>query len=837
MAPRAPHYRESEMLKIESKARKGATWLRLAVTSSVIGLAVAGTPALAQDAATQAADEEGITDIVVTAQRREQNSQKTALSIEVFSGEDLRAAGVGKSDDLTKLAPGIQAAGGTTAQIYIRGVGDFGVTATANPAVVTNLDGVTVARPQAIAGNFFDLERIEVLKGPQGTLYGRNASGGAVNLITAAPKLGQTGGFIEGNFGNYDQIGAEGALNLAMGDSAAARLSFQVNDRDGYLSDGTDDDEHHSVRLQVKADLGERATVRAGVSYTHLGGKGTGLAVIPRLAGQSAWTGNTDPVAGAAYIGLATAIFNGALAGGCDPSPPPVGNCPPAPAVLQDPSAFAAGYFQDVDSYAANLQADINLDFATLTLIPGYRKTKARFTVVPSFLYNVGGAYTGSGDRSDGEESDQYSFEARLGGESDKFKWVIGGYWFKEDQSASYALQGGLLLNTVVSTQFKTEALAAFGQATYSLSDMFRLTGGIRYTNDKRSALDLQKFAVSPAVTTPNPALTGGLAPIPCLPNVPTPGSRLPGTLCPLINQTPGFYDSRVSFNKVTWKAGIEVDLAEQSMLFADVSRGFKAGGFNVAVSLTDPTKLQSFAPEVITAYTLGIKNRFLDNRLQFNVEAFYWDYKDLQLSAQAFDGTGNIVLLTQNAGKAKVQGIETNLVFKAWQGGTLRGAVSYVDSEYKSFIIQQSALFVPPGRVACPVSAPNAQGLVTIDCSGRPLIRSPKWSGNIGLTQVFELGNSGNVAFDADMAFASKRFVTADFTAAQLAGSYQNISAALTYNAPEDRWFVSAWIRNLTNEKIYSGGGGHQAAFVSGWNTSNIAPPRTYGVRAGVKF
>lgn len=803
---------------------------RILLASTALTL-LTQSPALAQDAPTE---ESGIQDIVVTAQRREENVQKAALSIEVFGGDELRAAGVVKPDDLSKIATGVQAAGGTTSQIYIRGVGDFGVTATANQAVITNLDGVVISRPQAISGSFFDLERVEILKGPQGTLYGRNASGGAVNLISSAPKLGQTGGFLEANYGNYDQIGVEGAINLGLGDNAAVRASFQINDRDGYLSDGTDDDKHQAFRIQAKVEAGA-VTLRPIFSYTHLGGKGTGLAIIPRLPGRSAWTGNTDPVAGAAYIARAGAIFNGALAGGCNPAP--TGNCPPPPALLQDPSAYRSGYFQDVDSYAATLLADVDLDFATLTLIPAYRKTKARFTVVPSFLYNVGGAYTGSGASTDGERSNQYSFEARLANQSDKLKWVIGGYWFKEDQSASYVLQGGLILNSLVSTNFKTEALAAFGQATYSLSDTFRLTGGLRYTNDKRAALDLQKFAVSPAVTTPNPALTGGIPPIPCLPNVPAAGQRLPGTLCPIINQTPGFYDSRVKFNKVSWKAGIEVDLAEKSMLYADVSRGFKAGGFNVAVSLTDPTKLQSFAPEVIDAYTIGIKNRFMDNKVQFNIEAFYWDYKDLQLSAQAIDGTGNIVLLTQNAGKAKVSGIETSIVVQAWQGGTLRGAVGYTDSEYKRFEITQAALFVPPGRVACPVSAPNAQGLVTINCSGQPLIRSPKWSGNIGLTQEFELGNGGNVAFDADLAFASKRFVTADFTAAQLAKGYGNLSLSLTYNAPEDKWFIGGWARNLTNAKIYSGGGGHQAAFVAGWNTSNIAPPRTYGVRAGVKF
>ena len=143
----------------------------------------------------------------------------------------------------------------------------------------------------------------------------------------------------------------------------------------------------------------------------------------------------------------------------------------------------------------------------------------------------------------------------------------------------------------------------------------------------------------------------------------------------------------------------------------------------------------------------------------------------------------------------------------------------------------------MPPGRVGCPVTAPNAQELVTIDCSGRPLIRSPKWSGNVGLTQVFDLIGGSNVTFDADLPFAGKRYINADFTAAQLAKGYTNISASLTYKAPSDRWFVGAFVRNLTNAEIYTGGGGHQAAFVSGWNTSNIAPPRTAGGRVGLKF
>jgi iron complex outermembrane recepter protein len=784
----------------------------LLFSAFTLALAAPGNGYAAESAAA-AQSGDIIEEIVVTAQRRTENVQKTALSIEVFSGDELRQAGITKPDDLIKLAPGVQVAGGTTTQIYVRGVGDFGVTATANPAIVTSIDGVSIGRPQAISGNFFDIERIEILKGPQGTLYGRNASGGALNILTVQPKLGEYSGYADATFGNFSQSGVEGAFNVPAGQRGAFRLSYQVNSRDGYLSDGGDDDKHQSVRLQSKFEASDKLSIRTMFGYTHLGGMGTGLVPVPKLPGLSAWSGDTSAAVGDAYVQAATNNF--VFSGGASPPPFLIAN--PKDSKL----------FQDVTSYNAGLQLDYQMDFATLTVIPAYRHTGARFSVQPSFLYNVGGNYDANGDRTNGERTNQYSLEARLAHESDKLKWVIGAYGYQENQSTDYALQGGLILNTRNEMDLKTEAAAGFGQLTYSFTEAFRLTGGVRYTRDKRSASNYQLFAISPMVLGSAPS------PFDCVP----PNGALPGTLCPLTNPTPGFYDSSVTFNKATWKAGVEFDLAPQSMLFADVSTGFKAGGFNQAVSLTDPTKLQPYDPETVTAYMLGVKNRFLENKLQLNVEAFYLDYKDMQLSAQAIDGAHAIVLLTQNAGKARIAGGNIDVVMKPWRGGTIHGAVEYVDSDYKEFIIQQLAFFVPPGRTGCNVSAPNAQGLVTIDCSGKQLVRTPKVSGNAGFTQAFELGSGGNVSLETDVAFAGQRYLATDFVSAQLADSYANVSASLTYNAPGDKWYVGAFGRNLTNAEIFTGGGGHQSGFVTGWSTSNIAPPRTYGVRLGVKF
>ena len=785
---------------------------------SALALMLSASAAQAEDAppppaAPAATTDNGIQDIVVTAQRRSESAQRTALSIDVIGGDSLRNLGVAKPDDLSKMAPGLQIAGGTTTQIYVRGVGDFGVTATANPAVITSIDGVTVSRPQAISGNFFDIERVELLKGPQGTLYGRNASGGALNVLTVQPRLGETSGYIQGTIGNYNEYGLEGAFNLPAGTRGALRLSYQLNSRDGYLSDGSDDDKHGSVRLQGKFELTDRLTVKAEASYTHLGGEGSGLVSIPARAGQSPWTGNTTAAAGNAYLAAAGANF---VASNYQSLPP---------ALLANPNASTL--FQNVSSIAANLQIDYKFDFATLTVIPAWRYTHSRFAVQPSFLYNVGGVYDANGDSTDGERSHQYSLEARLAHESASLKWVLGGYYFKETQSTDYALQGGLVLNTLNLMDLGTQAGAVFAQATWTLAPKFRLTGGARYTSDKRTATNFHVWAISPMVL--------GTAPSPydCVPGN---GAAI-GTLCPLTNPAPGYYDSSVTFNKLTWKAGFETDIGPQSLLFGDVSTGFKAGGFNQAVSLTNTNQLQPYNPETVTSYTLGIKNRFFHNLLQVNAEVYYLDYSNLQLSAQAIDGAHDIVLLTQNAGKARIAGAELDVVAKPWTGGTIHGAVEYDDTKYRQFQIQQLALFVPPGRTACPVTSPNAQGLVTIVCSGQPLIRTPNWSGNVGISQAFDLVIGGKVTAGADLAFAGSRYLDTDFTAAELAKGYANLSLNLTYSSANDRWFISGFVNNVTNAVIYTGGGGHQSAFVTGWVTSNIAPPRTYGARFGVKF
>jgi iron complex outermembrane receptor protein len=761
-------------------------------------------------------DSGGLGEIVVTAQRRVEDLQKAALSIEAVGGEALRAAGIAKPDDLAKIAPGVQVGSSATTQVYIRGVGDGGLTATANQAVITSLDGVAIARPQAIGGNFFDLERVEVLRGPQGTLYGRNATGGAVNFLSVQPQLGEFSGYAEATLGNLDQHGIEGAINAPAGENVAFRLSFQLNRRNGYVIGGGDDDDHESVRLQAKFKA-DRLTVRTVLGYTHLGGEGTGTVKLDPIPGTSAYTGTTSPVYSAAYLAAVNAAF---VESGGHSFPPQF---------IRDQAETSL--FQNIKSYNALVQIDYELDFATLTLLPAYRRSDVKYNVQPGDLeYNVGGVFNAEGDGTRGETSDQYSLEARLGHVGDRLNWVGGVYGFIEDQSTDEITNLGPTQFVRFTQDFSTKAAAAFGQVTYSLNDRFRLTGGARYTVDRRSATDYQLSAISPSVIL-NPTNPAAPPLVACLPP-----AQLPGTLCSLINGTPGFYDTAKTFDRFTWKAGLEFDVAAQSMLYADVSTGFKAGGITQFI---DPAtqKLVNFAPELLTAYSIGSKNRFLDNKLQVNIEAFYWDYKDLQLTTTSIDGSGIVNLAVRNAGKARIMGTDLNILAKPWSGGTLHGAIEYNDTDYKEFLITGPAVFYANGRSGCPVSAPDSHGQVTVDCSGFPLLNAPKWSGKAGIEQVVNLANGGNVTFNGDVAFVSSRYVLPDFLPSELVPGYANLSASLTYNSQGNRWFVSGFARNITDKQLYTGGGGQQSPHLAGWTTACISPPRTYGARLGFRW
>ncbi|GLT01429.1 TonB-dependent receptor [Sphingobium jiangsuense] len=769
---------------------------KLGLAQFLIGVsAVAMMPAAAQAQEGAApADQGDVQDIVVTAQFRQESSQKAALSLDVLSADTLAKAGVAQATDIARIAPGVQITqGGTALQIYIRGAGDFSTTSYSNSAVAQNFDGVFAARTQYVAGTFFDLERVEVLKGPQGTLYGRNATGGALNIIPVQPRLGEFGGYMSAGFQNYNGFSAEGALNVPIGEKVALRASFQGVSRDGYISDGTDDDKHHSFRLQLKAEPNEDVTIRFGLNYQHLGGKGPGKVVYERTAPVAPGLVNAGPI----IPGDRWTSINDTLNGLISQVTAPPGIYP-----IDTSTAY-----QDVDVWGVNAHLDWDLGPATLTVIPAYQRVVLASNSYPAMRFTTVNPYDGKPSSSDAQ-----TLEVRLGNATDTLKWVIGGYFFNEDQDSFNEVRIGRASDTAFIADLNTRAYAVFGEATYSLTDFFRVTGGLRYT-DETKKVDAHRYAHSGSSACPN-------------------GGSGPGGSCEILTAAGTYVQGTYSANRVNYKVGVEFDAARDSMLYASVVTGFKSGGQSNA-------DIDPYKPEDVTAYTIGSKNRFFGRLVQLNAELFYMDYRDRQENFSQLDRGGAQVSSLFNAGKAVAKGASVDLTLRPTRLDNFRVAVEYVKSKYKDFSYRRYTAGNPGATTTCavtPVTGGNAQvGFWNVSCDGFQLPRTPKWSGTVSYSHTFELANGGEIEFSPDMSFSSARWLSAEFSQNARGEAYALFNANLTYRAPDDAWSLQLFMRNIGDKAVYTGT--QQYPFIANFNAMDIAPPRTYGARFRVHF
>lgn len=721
-------------------------------------------PAFAQEGA---APPEGVTDIIVTAERRESSVQKSSLAISVVDGNALVRAGVSQARDLAALVPGLQiASGGVTLQTYVRGIGDFSSSSLGQSAVAYNVDGIYVADTASISTLFYDVARVELLKGPQGTLYGRNSSAGAMNIIYIPPVLGEASGVGTVELGNYDAVRATAAVNLPLSDTVAVRASGNYVRRDGYLSDGTDDDKQHGARLQLLFAPDDKLTVKISGDIERRLGNGPGAILTPRQPGNGKFTGAVDAENNAGL--LAGAVL-----------PPflvytPGAGLPPAPGIT-------TGLIQDafVDHVQRNVNAEITYDvgFAELTFLPAYRTSRSEF-----------GTYTSGSPFLTEERTREQSYELRMSHNSSRLNLVAGLYYLNLDQDTAAQVYVSPLpgLITDQSAKLGTKSYAAFGQATVHLGDDFRLIGGGRYTREDRTI-----SAVSGADIA--------------------------------------FSNAR-RFNSFSFRVGAEYDLSPRNMAYVTVSKGFKSGGFNIFEPTATVTN--AYDPETIYSYAVGIRNRLFDNRVQLNVEGFYWDYKDSQQNRLAFTPAGNLQFSTFNAASATLYGAEADLIVKPTRADTFTATVSYLYSKFDSFVYEVP--FVSVGGTGC-ATAPGAMGGVSIDCSGRPLPRAPRWSGTAGYQHAFQLAEDSSIVVGGDLSFASKRYLAVDYIPTELAGAYVRFNANITYNLPKDRFSITAFVKNIGNREIQNGG--IQAPFSPGMVYAAVEAPRTYGVRLTGRF
>lgn len=746
--------------------------------------------------ASQPAESNGpaLQEVVVTAGRISQNLQKAPISVTAVSGEELSERNVTTISDLTQLVPALEAYEGVGPYSYltIRGVSSLVVNAFGDPAVAVNLDQVYLARTTSFQGLFYDVSRVEVLKGPQGTLYGRNATGGAINVITNPPTFDGLGGGLTVEYGNYSDITATGFVNVPLAPNAAVRAAFQTVNHDGYFNDGTDDQDQHSGRLSFRMDPTTDLSITVRADYTGEGGKGQGAAGVD-AEGSFLSTPFTS------IVTESRSLVAGA-------------SCPlfPFPGAPAEPClALPTDEFQDNHYWGVYGDLEWSVLGGQFTFIPALR----------SDHYDYVSAAAGfiDGERNDARQT---SMEARFASALDRpLSYIVGLYYFDgwQNGSAQYDAQA----NGATSVQqigTGDRSWAPYGQLTWAVSKTVHLTAGARYTyeskdTDSQEWVDSFFFPTQTTLVVRPPANDLGIT-------FPTVGGQ--------------------SWNAVTWKAGVDWDVAPHSLLYANVETGFKSGGFFLNVP-GDP-RGDTYSPEHITAYTVGTKNLFLDGRVKLNLEVFDYEYKDQQIAALelAQFGPGFLPIFpNQNAGRSRNTGAELESQWLVTPTTLFLSDIEYMDARYTDLTYISST--PPTGQSACSyaVIPPNTPGPPNfrINCSGLPMLQAPAWVANLGLQQTVSLGGAGELVANLNTRFESARQTNLDYIPSTVIGSYWMTNADLTYNPSGGHWSITAYCNNLANRAVPADVAPSTNFPVIPTIAAVLMPPRTYGVRGAIRF
>jgi len=598
-------------------------------------LLVAPGIATAQDAADEAAQgagqQGGFGEIVVTAQRRAESLQKTPIAVSAIGGEALAERGAIDLTSIGSSVPGLNVSEQIgQARLTLRGIGVDNISTGAESSVAFNQDGVFFSRSAAALASFYDVQRVEVLRGPQGTLYGRNATGGSVNIITNRPEFDMQGG-VSLTAGNYETINAEAFITGGLGDSVAVRLSGQIQNHSGYgrnIVTGSDIDSRHSqaLRGQLLFKPDERFSILLAADYYHADDRSNTY----HYFGAAGVTPTGDPV-------TPTAIL---LGGAVPASARDV-------ASVRDPSTRAEFW---------GARADINYELSdevTLRSLTAYRSSD--FTLQTDI--NPLGVDLFPLDL--GEKSKQWSQEFQINWDTESNKLVLGAFYLHETIDGVLAAPFNLVAlggpdlfvqGFYAGGRLKTKAAAAFAQDTYSLTDTLRLTLGARYSWERKTVADQSDFDFDRLYDPANP------------PRVPV-------------------HNARKSFESFTPKIGIDLDLGPRTLLYGSWSKGFKAGTFNLG------SGGPALDPEKVDAYELGLKTTVLDGRLRANLSAFYYDYSDLQVGKVQ----GQLVVL-ENAAAAEIYGLEGEFTVEPVDRFIIGLNASYLHARFKSYVTADQA-------------------------------------------------------------------------------------------------------------------------------------------------
>lgn len=745
----------------------------------------------------QDAEEADSGDIVVTATRSETLLSKTPIAMTAITGDDLRARGISGPTDLANSVPNLQLNRTLNAiQITIRGVSSTDNTEKGDPSAAFLLDGVYIARPQQVDVSFFDISRIEVLRGPQGTLYGRNTTAGVVNIITNKPKLGAFSAGINVGYGNYETMNVNGFVNVPLGDKIAFRAAASYDQRDNYLhvkpGDTADINpfrKNLATRAQLYFEPSDSLNITLRGEYSKL--RGSRIANV--RASNFFNLGQRDALGRPLWIaGTRSTRQLQTLTTDIQPIPSAQFN-------LGDQSTAEPS----INNRSWGMEGELNWDFgpATMTYIGSYREYHAN----ENLPVDVGAPITFNATFNGDYE--QQSHELRFALNSDgPLKAQAGLYYFREESGIAlilintpfvpFPIFGFPQVPTIASSK------AGYAQLTYSISDNIRLTAGGRYTDDNKFRFG---HTILQQTLTFNP-------------------------LTDLNFQNAAKIDGNITNKKFTWRAGIEADVLDNGLLYGTVSTGYKAGGFGdgclagvvtrgeLCNQARDP-RILFYQPETLTAYEVGFKNKFSD-ALRVSIAAFHYDYKNLQLS-QIAQVSGAPSTVTLNAGAAKVTGVEAEATLTPSDNDRFDLSYAYTDARYSKYCpFDDPTSAVPIGANGCRTA---------LSFEGRPLDRAPKHVVSAGYSHTFPIGE-GNVIAGARTRLSSSYVITNFGAGVQYRNpSHTRTDLSLTYNAPDDRFYIQGYLQNVENEV--------QLQNVDGFGNATPTDPRTYGVRAGFKF
>ncbi len=831
----------------------------LARRGSPIAYAVATV--LSAAAALPAQAQQALEEVIVTAQRRETSLQTTPIAITAYTGERLAEDKVFTVSDLANSVPSFSLTANTPldVELNIRGITNTRLDSpTADPSVGTFVDGVYIGRTGDYNFDFYDLERIEVIRGPQGVLLGKNVVGGALSIITAAPKFDNSGE-ASLSFGNYNAITASGHVTGGLTDDLAGRIAFQARTRDGFARDvlhqrDVEDLTSYQGRAQLLWEPGDSGwSVRGIADYS--ADSTNGINVVAIEGGTASCetsylrTNCTRPWSNLrAYLGIDDPRENIAQS-------------------IQYKNKPRINQFMDRSNWGLTLDVQKEYELFTFNSLTGYRTAhseqvydqtgagpealnwsvpewqayiaymNARYGTRPATSNNGQFLFAQPvGERVDAEAfSQEFRFTSNPG--DSRFDWIGGVFYKTDDIKKTDRFIGENFLGAVLpggnnplstlsgenrwNNSGDTENMAAFAQVGFKFTDALKLSVGLRYTsddksgtvsgfvvetgdrfspNDPRANVTIEALCRAPdgtIIRTP----TGGTGVATC--NAPNAWVYAEGT-----GYTTNYGEK---WTQLTPQATLDWKVNDDLFMYATYSEGFKGGGFddtpaNIAQAITP------FDPEEASNYEIGVKSDFFDDRFRINADIFYMDYTNLQVTQTNAACLCNI---TDNAASAEIQGIEAELLYLPLDSLRLSLAGSYVDATYKDFI--ESAINPSTGQ--------------RLDSSGNRLQRTPETQVSGGVDYTMALGSWGNALnFRVNYTWQSDMYWATDNIASE--DSYGLLDARIGLSPEDAPWTVAIWGRNLSDELFRT-----NIISFFGEEVSQFGAPRTYGVDFVFKF